>query len=200
MDTIKGLITEDLLGKKYPFFENDLKIFGYLPQIDDLPKPSMSVIKSFFKESEVIGNPESIKWQIPCNKIRIVSLTAENLKLSQFLLPHDLILIGSSSEKRINKILDHHRTLPEGQGIGGIIITCGDIAPLNSETRQQIIDSNIPAILVKELTASAEEIVLKCKENTKLQIFDTHKVEEIKDLFSQHFDFEKFMESFKLYP
>ena len=55
----------------------------------------------------------------------------------------------------------------------------------------------ITAFVVEEDTAGAEEILLDGYANTKLQIYDEHKVEEVKQLFEKHIDFQKFIDTFK---
>lgn len=80
--------------------------------------------------------------------------------------------------------------------LGGLILTCGGATKLWPEIETLIKESNIPAILVEEDTATAEQIVSKTYTNTKIQTFDTEKIELINELFKIHFDFERFLETF----
>ncbi len=195
---VKHYITEDLLNTKYSSFDRSISIFGFLPEIDDLYKPSMRVIKNRFKDSCVIGDSRNNNWTIPCNNIRIISLTALYLNPDKYLDSRDIVLIGAASEKRISRIIKHNQSMREGEGIGGLVLTCGETTPLNKNIEAKIKDSGIPAVYVREDTADTEHIINKCFENTKIQTYDEHKFSEIENLFEKHFDIEKFMDVFKI--
>ena len=198
VSTIKKYITEDFLNNKYKEFGADLKIYGFLPEIKDLFKPSMKVIKDRFKKSYVIGDTNCPLWEKPCENIKVISLITEYLKPEKYINKGDIVIIGSTSQKRKSKILNLKINSSGNGKIGGIILTSGLPGKLDSETENQIIKAGIPAIYVEEDTALAEQIVLKAFENTKLQLFDTNKIKKIKLLFENHFDTEKFLDSFSL--
>jgi hypothetical protein len=58
--------------------------------------------------------------------------------------------------------------------------------------------AQLPAILVKDDTAIAEQRILEIYENTKLQTYDASKVAEIEEMFEQHFRTDLFMETFQI--
>ena len=196
--TVRNHITEDLLKKKYNLFDNPLRIFGYLPEIDRLNKPSMEVISGVFKGSKVLGDKKNEAWKKPCNTIKILSLSAEYLHPEKYIKPGDIILLGSASRSRKTKLLSYNRTLKKIGAIGGLILTCGNTTPLDPEIENEIVNSNIPALLVQEDTARAEHLIERCFENNKIQIYDTEKIKDLEQLFEKYFDFDKFMDTFRL--
>ncbi len=196
IDSVKEFITEDLLNKKYGAFGGPLRILAFLPEVDFLSKPSMKTILEKIKPIEYIGNPEEKQWKIPCNSIRVISVPAEHLKLEHYLQPRDIVLLGASSVKKIEKILEYSRA--SKNRICGIVLTCGKTDPLNPEIRSKIEDSGIPALYLEEGTAESEARLLDIFENTKIQEYDIVKIKEIEKIFEEHFDLEKFIESFNI--
>jgi dethiobiotin synthetase len=193
IDQIKRLITEDVLNRKY-CFDKPLRIFGFLPELEDLGRPSMSVIRESFKESCVIGDAEADAWRKPCRTIRVISLQDEYLTLGKYLGPGDLVVIGSGSARRISRILEYSASLPEP--LHGIVLTCGGETLPDDSLYGEIERSGIPGLVVLEDTATTEARILETYENTKLQIYDADKYREIRTMFAEHFEFEKFLETF----
>ena len=58
--------------------------------------------------------------------------------------------------------------------------------------------AQLPALIVKDDTAGAEQRILEIYESTKLQTYDTSKVAEIEEMFEKHFNTDLFMETFKI--
>lgn len=195
IEQTKHYLTEDLINRKFnKSGNNPIRIMGYLPKVDRILNPSMNVLKSRFKNHKTIGDPEEMHWKIPLNRIKVISLVAEALQLEKYIEPGDVILIAASSKNRSSRILRYVKKM-EGY-LGGLILTCGGATKLWPEIETLIKESNIPAILVEEDTATAEQIVSKTYTNTKIQTFDTEKIELINELFKIHFDFERFLETF----
>ncbi|MCD6396078.1 MAG: AAA family ATPase, partial [Spirochaetaceae bacterium] len=122
ISTVKEYITEKLLRKMYPGFKHPISIYGYLPTLEDLPNPSMAVIKKHLKKANVIGNPETEPWHKTCRSIKIISLLEEYLNLEKFLHSGDIVVIASGSKGRIKKIIEYSDKL--SNPIGGLIISC----------------------------------------------------------------------------
>ena len=208
IDTVKKYITEDLLNEMFPFNGKKLRILGYLPEVENLPKPSMRVLAKRFKKAEIIGDLGSACWEVPAKDICVISLPLAHLKFERYLTARDLVIIGSNSDKRISKLIEYNKhlenTIPENtncfnkKGLSGIILTCGETEDISKKTRKKLIESRIPTLLVKEETADTEKIVLKAFENTKLQLFDSFKYQEIAGLFENHFNIEALFETFDI--
>lgn len=195
INTVKKFITENLLQEMYPEFDTPLKIYGFLPSIEDLPNPSMTEIRRQLKGAEIIGDPDSSAWFPPCRSIGIISLRAEYLNLERFVKSRDIVIIGSGSKDRIKKIVEHSNKL--SSPIGGLIISCTrDGVRVKEDNIKRIEDAGIPALLVEDDTETVERKLLYCFENTKIQLYDDKKIKEIEQMFSEHFEFEKFLDHF----
>jgi BioD-like phosphotransacetylase family protein len=190
----KKYLTEELLQKTYSGFPDPLRIYGFLPAIPDLPNPSMDFIRRKFKGADALGDSSLPNWHIPCRNIRIISLRTEYLDLTRYVGSGDLVIIGSGSTERIRKVLDYSEKL--SPHIGGIIMTCREDVSMDPEIRGLLEDSGVPTLLVDLDTASTEQNVLNVFENTKLQLYDTDKYKTICRMFEEHFDFDKFHDSF----
>jgi len=196
--TVSQFITEDLINKKYGAFGGPLRILGFMPQVDFLSKPSMLTLQDKLIDSEALNDTTNKSWKIPCGSIRVISVPYNSLKLDSYLKPRDLVILGASSKRKIRKIVEYSRENLYTKRIGGIILTCGRTDVLDQDLRNLIASSGIPALYIQQDTATAEETVLKIFENTKIQVFDSIKVKEIERLFEEYFDFDKFLDTFKL--
>ncbi len=195
IDTVKEYITEKLLQEMYPGFEHPLSIYGYLPTIDDLPNPSMAVVKKHLKKAEIIGDPETEPWHRTCRSIKIISLQEEYLDLEKFLHSGDIVVIAAGSKGRIKKIVEYSDKL--ANPIGGIIISCVvEDRGLKPENVDRINKSQIPTLLLSDNTETVERKLFYTFENTKIQLYDNKKIIEIEDMFNEHFQMEKFMDHF----
>lgn len=188
-------LTEDLINRKFRTRKDiPIHILGFLPQVERIMNPSMNVIRSRFKKHKSIGNPEEKEWKIPLNKIKVISLVAEAMYLEKYIEKGDVILLAASSRNRSSRIIRYAQKM-KGH-LGGLILTSGEFTNLWPEIEREIEKSGIPAILVQEETAKAEQIVSNAYRNSKLQVFDKEKIELINDLFQKHFDFQKFLDAF----
>ena len=195
IDTVKEFITEKLLQEMYPGFKHPLSIYGYLPAIEDLPNPSMAVIKKHLKKAQVMGDPETEPWHRTCRSIKIISLQEEYLDLEKFLHSGDIVVIAAGSKGRIKKIIEYSNKL--SNPIGGLIISC--LKPersLKDENIKRINKSSIPTLLLEDNTETVERKLFYTFENTKIQLYDNKKIQEIDEMFNEHFQMEKFMEHF----
>ncbi len=198
MEMMARYVNEEVLNEQFGFFPSPLSIFGYLPALPNLSHPSMSVIAHRFADSYAIGNTDETDWRRPCNRIKVISLAEEYLKPEAFLDPGDIVIIGAGSQRRRHRIIRNSRSLAKGGSLGGIILTCGATTPLHPNVEEEVRDSGIPCLYVQEDTALAEEKVLKAYQSSKIQTFDHDKVELVRTLFQQHFDFDAFSRAFGL--
>ncbi len=205
IDMMKNYVTEELINKRFDYFNKPLKVLGYMPRIDFLFKPSMKAISRKFDNSVKIGSDSNCRWEQPCGSRKLVTLSAKYLDPAVYFNAGDCILIGSTSRERLASIIEYDGRLrtPDGsgncgRGIGGIILTCGKTTPLNRNSVETLEKSGIPALYVQEDSASTELIVSQCFNTTKLQIYDNEKIEQIVNLFEDYFDMEKFIEAFSL--
>ena len=194
-NTVKKFITEKLLNEMYPSFKSPLHIYGFLPEVKDLPNPSMIEIKRHMKVTEILGDVKDKNWYQPCRAISIISLRAEYLDLERFLRSHDIVIVGSGSKDRIKKIVEYSNKLSEP--LGGIIISCSrEEIGIKEKNKKRIEDAGIPALIVEEDTEAVERKLLYAFENTKIQLYDNAKIKEIEDMFEKYFDFDKFIDFF----
>ena len=194
--TMKKYITEDLINKHFRGLDNlPINILGYLPRIKTILNPSMNLLRKRFKNNKVIGNVNEAPWHKPVNNIKILSLVSEALDLDELIDPGDIVLIAIMSRNRRSRILKYASKM-KGR-LGGLVLTSARMYTLSAEIEEMILDVGIPAFVVEEDTAGAEEILLEAYANTKLQIYDDNKVLEVKQLFEDHFDFDKFLNTFK---
>lgn len=194
--TMKKYVTEKLINKHFRS-QPDLpvSILGYLPKVKTILNPSMNVLRKRFNKHKAIGDTTGELWKKTVNNIKILSLVSEVMDLDELIDPGDIVLIAIMSRNRRSRILKYAAKM-KGR-LGGLILTSARMYTLSDEIENMILDVGIPAFVVEEDTASAEEILLDGYANTKLQIYDENKVEEIKQLFEKHIDFTKFIDTFK---
>ena len=196
---VRRYITEELINERYAAANGSpLHIFGYLPAIPDLPHPSMRVMLGALPKVEPLSDPETIAWRRPCASIKLVSMPAQHLKtqLRHYVGVGDVLIISASSTPRIHQILDFHADILHRGGIAGLILTCGETEQVESEVRDALIRTGLPALYVREDSAATEERLFRLYENTKLQVYDTGKIAEIEQLFEEHFDIDRFLNIF----
>ena len=196
---VRRYVTEELINERYAAANGSpLHIFGYLPTIPDLPRPSMRVILGALPHVEPLGDPEAISWRRPCAAIKLISMPAQHLKsqLRHYVGAGDVLIISASSTPRLRQILDYHAAIGHRGGIAGLILTCGETEPVEDEVRDALIGAGLPALYVREDSAATEERLFRLYENTKLQVYDTGKIAEIERLFEEHFDTERFLDVF----
>jgi BioD-like phosphotransacetylase family protein len=192
------LITEELLNSKYGAFGGRLRILGFLPEIPDLGRPSMRAIAERYDGAEPLGSMNGEAWEVPCAVTRIISMDADRLRLERYLQPRDVVMVAANSRRRTRMVLDYHRSHAADSPLGGLVFTCGRTDSLDPGIRSEIIAAGLPSLLVPDDTAVAEELILGIYENTKLEPWDTRKIREVEELFSEHFDAERFLEAFAI--
>jgi uncharacterized protein len=198
ISSMSHYITEDLLNGKFGAFGGPLRILGFLPEIGDLSRPSMRTILERFDGAEPLWPAEGPLWELPCDQTRIISEDADSLKIDEYLKPKDVVILAASSRRRARKVLEYHRTVAEQSSVGGLVLTCGRTDVLDANVRAEIVAARLPALLVKDDTAAAEQRILEIYESTKLQMYDRSKVAEIEEMFEQHFKTDLFLETFRI--
>jgi len=195
INTVKEYITEKLLQEMYPGFKHPISIYGYLPTIEDLPNPSMGVVKKHLKKAIVIGDFDTDPWHRTCRSIKIISLQEEYLDLEKFLHSGDIVVIAAGSKGRIKKIIEYSDKLSEP--IGGLIISCAKVERrLKPENIKRINKSKIPTLVLEDNTQTVERKLFYTFENSKIQLYDNKKILEIEEMFSEYFQMDKFIDHF----
>ncbi len=195
-ESMRRLVTEDLINSKYGAFGGRLRILGFLPEIGDLGKPSMRAIAEKYRDAEPLGRIHSEAWESPCGSTRIISMDADVFKIDDYVRQRDVVILAASSRRRSRMILNAYTRPGNRLLIGGLVLTCGKTDVLDSGIRKEILEAGLPTVLVKDDTAAAEQKILDIYENTKLQVYDIRKIREIEDLFAEHFPLDVFLEVF----
>ena len=196
---VRRYITEDLINQRYAEANGGpMHIFGYMPVIPNLPRPSMRVILSALPNVEAIGDAETIVWRRPCMSVKLVSLPTRQLRsqIEHYVGPGDVLIISASSSPRIHLILEYHAALLRRGGLAGLILTCGETEEVDPAVHDALLRAGLPTLYVKEDSAATEERLFRIYENTKLQVYDTGKIAEIERLFEEHFAIDRFMDVF----
>ncbi|NCD33914.1 MAG: hypothetical protein EOL87_10935 [Spartobacteria bacterium] len=198
---MRTLLTEKFLNKHFDYLQEPLSIYGFLPVIDDLSKPSMEVIKDqCFPDAFIVGKiMTDPAWRVPARGIKIISLANKYFSPEKYgVHERQIPVIGAGSINRLHKILDYNMTLDPANRIAGIILTCGEATPNYKNQIKMIEASGIPAIYVNHDTATTDSKIYKCFSNTKLQVYDNVKHEEIVNMFTQGFDVDKFIHDMEI--
>jgi hypothetical protein len=198
ISSMSHYITEDLLNSKYGAFGGPLRILGFLPEIGDLGRPSMRSILEKYERAEALWPIGDTSWERPCAQTRIISVDADSLKMEEYVRPGDIVILAASSRRRARKVLEYHARSSGTAPLGGLVLTCGKTDQLDPAIRAEIAAARLPALLVKDDTATAEQRILDVYENTKLQVYDRTKIAEIESLFEEHFRTDLFMETFRI--
>lgn len=191
-------ITEELLNSKYGAFGGPLRILGFLPEIGDLGRPSMRSILERYDRAEPLWPVDDALWERPCAQTRIISVDAESLRIEEYVRPLDIVILAASSRRRARMVIDFHVHNATTTPVGGLVLTCGKTDRLDPSVREEIAAARLPALLVKDDTATAEQRILDVYESTKLQVYDRTKIVEIEALFEEHFRTDLFMETFRI--
>jgi dethiobiotin synthetase len=198
VDMMKEIIDEPALARIFPEWNPVLDIYGYMPQVKYLNNPSMHLISHSFKQHRTIrGGRSGSAWHKACRKVKIISQDYEVFNPERGLRPRDIAVIGAGSHRRVKRIVEFNQSLPEDK-LGGIILTCATDKMPDAETMGLLANSCLPAIAVPQDTADADATLYKCFSNTKLQLYDKMKHHQIVDLFTEHFDAERFIRAFGL--
>ena len=196
LDDMKSVVTESAIQRIFPEWNPSLNVFGYMPQVSYLNNPSMELISSYFKNMKPLNDQlNSSHGQMPCGKVKIISQDYEEFNPAVRLRSRDIAVIAAGTHRRLKRILDYSDSLKENP-IGGIILTCATEEYPDALTLEILSKTNVPAISVEKDTADTDKILYKCFRNTKLQLYDAKKHEMIISLFDEHFDSERFIETY----
>ncbi len=197
VEMMADVLNEKTLDRIFPEWDPALKVFGYMPQVKYLNNPSMHLISHSFKEHRTIkGGRSASAWHLPCRKVKIISQDYDYFNPA-ILRPRDIAVIGAGSHKRVKKIIEYNRSLPD-EKLGGLILTCANDESPDANTIELLANSYLPAIAVPKDTADTDTTLYKCFSNTKLQLYDRMKHKLIVDLFAEHFDAKRFIRTFGL--
>ena len=197
LESMRESIHEGVLERLFPEWDPSLKIFGHMPVVKYLNNPSMQLISKSFKEHEVIGGDDPTAWHTACRKVVVVSQGSNVFKPVEHLKPRDIAVLGAGSHTRLKRIIEYNNNLP-GEKLGGIILTCSTDTMPDHKSKKLLTKSNTPAIAVRQGTADADMTLHKCFSNTKLQLYDIKKHQNIVNLFNEHFDAERFIKAYGL--
>ncbi len=196
IEDMKKYITEDYLTDRYSKDGSLIHILGWIPEVKGLNKPSMRLIKKSFPTAIIAGDIDNDIWSRPVSGVAIISQSYKNLIVKNIVKPGNVIMLSSYSLRRLKKILTYVNKLKGEEKISGFIFTCTKKQESFPKSLKMIINSGIPAIYVRDDTSTADETLYKCIKNTKLQSYDSTKNSLIIDTFKNHFDLEKFKDSF----
>ena len=197
LDMMRENLHEGVLDRIFPEWDPSLRIFGHMPQVKYLNNPSMQLISRSFKRHHPIQGRRKSAWYKACRKVVVVSQGSDSFQPEEHLKPRDIAVIGAGSHTRLKRIIDFNATLPD-EKLGGIILTCATARMPDAECREWLGQSGIPAVAVEKDTADADMTLHKCFSNTKLQLYDKKKHRQIVNLFTEHFDAERFIRAYGL--
>ena len=198
VEMMADVLNESAVNRIFPEWNPSLKVFGYMPKVKYLNNPSMQLISKSFKEHRIIKNVHCAEaWHLSCRKVKIIAQGNNVFEPASSLHPRDIAVIGAGSHRRLKKIIAFNNRLPD-EKLGGVILTCANDKMPDSKSLEMLSNSCLPAIAVFTDTADTDMTLHKCFTNTKLQLYDKLKHQSIVDLFSQHFDVERFIKTFGL--
>lgn len=190
---MERLITEEYLTKRFGSPDNPVSIFGFLPRVDRLDKPSMEQVSQYFNSAGVGGDIETASWHIPSAGVSIISQSHENLNPDESIEPGDIVILSSMSRRRLRLILENNAKRSPDKCIAGIVLTSTKPNADLSTSMRMVTEYGVPTLYVADDTHSADEKVYRCIQNTKLQSYDEEKNTQIVDLFEKHFRTESFL-------
>lgn len=198
VEMMKEVIDEPALARIFPEWNPALDIYGYMPQVKYLNNPSMHLISQSFKRHRTLKCGRCADaWHKACRKVKIISQDYEVFDPETSLRPRDIAVIGAGSHRRVKRLVEFNNRLPKAK-LGGIILTCATDNMPDAETMNLLANSCLPAIAVPQDTADTDATLYKCFSNTKLQLYDKKKHQQIVNLFAEHFDAERFIRAFSL--
>jgi hypothetical protein len=172
IEQMRALITEEYLTHRFGSAKEPIRIFGFMPKVARLDKPSMEQVWRSFPDALVAGNVEEEAWQIPSAGVSIISQSHRNLDPAESINCGDIVMLSSWSRRRLRMILDYNASLPTQERIAGLLLT-------STKERQELAQSmtivaryGVPALYVAEDTHTADEKLYGCIKNTKLQSYD----------------------------
>ncbi len=193
------VLTEGAVQRMFPNFDPPLRVFGHLPRVTYLNNPSMHLIAKSFRGHRVMpcqGCEES--WYRACRTVKIFSQDYRRFSPETRLQERDIAVIGAGSRRRVKRLVELNESLPAGQKLGGIILTCANEQMPDEVTSSYLRAGTVPAIAVPSDTAETDAILYQCFSNTKLQPYDKVKHSRIVELFAKHFDLDHFVSALGL--
>ncbi len=198
IDMMRENLHEGVLDRLFPEWDPSLKIFGHMPQVKYLNNPSMQLVSRSFKTHHIIEGSSERAWHRACRKVVVISQGSDVFLPDEHLRSRDIAVIGAGSHTRLKRIIDFNTRLPDSEKLGGIILTCATDRMPDSTATEWLAQSGIPALVVSQDTADTDMTLHKCFNNTKLQLYDKKKHQQIVDLFAEHFDAERFIRAYGL--
>jgi len=198
IDMMRESLHEGVLDRLFPEWDPSLKIFGHMPQVKYLNNPSMQLISHSFTTHHIIEGSSENAWHRACRKVVVISQGSDVFLPDEHLKSRDIAVIGAGSHTRLKRIIDFNTRLPDSEKLGGIILTCATDRMPDSTATGWLGQSGIPALVVSQDTADTDMTLHKCFSNTKLQLYDKKKHQQIVDLFTEHFDAERFIRTYGL--
>ena len=196
VNNIKSILTEESIQRIFCEWDPSLQVFGYMPQVKYLNNPSMELISLSFKDMKPMNNQlDSENGRAPCGTVKIISQDYEEFNPALRLKSHDIAVIAAGTHRRLQRIIDYSKRLKDGP-IGGIILTCASDDYPDALTLDILSKTTIPAISVEKDTAETDQVLYKCFQDTKLQLYDQKKYEMIINLFEENFDTERFIKTY----
>jgi len=197
VEMMRDIISESALDRIFPEWNPSLDIYGYMPKVKYLNNPSMQLISRSFQDHRTLSQAGGDAWHKACRKVKIISQGPEAFRPEGRLKPRDIAVIGAASHIRLKRIIDYNAALP-AEKLGGIILTCATDQMPDATVVEWFSQSDLPAIAVIQDTAATDKALYKCFNNTKLQLYDKKKHEQIVELFTEHFDAKHFIRAFGL--
>lgn len=198
IEQMRNLITPEFLTDRFGSPDAPIEIFGFLPHVDRLDKPSMEQVSRHFPGAVVVGELDGVAWRVPSAGVSIITQSHENLVPAESIRPGDIVILSSLSQRRLRMILEYNARQPENRRIAGIVFTSTKKRAPLEESVEAVKRFGVPALFVPDDTHSADEKVYTCIQSTKLQSYDADKSAQIVDLFAQHFDTERFLRAWDL--
>ncbi|MFW5686229.1 MAG: AAA family ATPase, partial [Spirochaetota bacterium] len=101
IDQMRELITEEYLTRRFGAPDRRLSIFGFLPRVDRLDKPSMEQVSRQFRGAVVAGKVDDDQWRVPSGGVSIISQSHENLVPAEAIESGDIVILSSLSQRRL---------------------------------------------------------------------------------------------------
>ena len=166
-----------------------------MPKVEYLNNPSMELISASFQDMRPLNDQlHSENGRMPCRKVKIISQNYKKFNPAMRLKSRDIAVIAAGTHRRLKSIINYSKSLEDGS-IGGIILTCATDDYPDSLTVEILSQTDIPVFSVQIDTAETDQVLYKCFRDTKIQLYDTKKHEMIVNLFENHFDAKRFIDS-----
>jgi len=199
LEMMVDVVTESALTRLFPEWDPPLTVFGHMPRVMYLNNPSMHLIAQGFKDHRGIhADQPKDAWFRACRKVKIITQDYEVFDPARRLRPRDIAVIGAGSHRRVKRLVEYNRSLPDDEKLGGIILTCANDRMPDEATQASLDNSRIPTFAVSQDTADTDATIYKIFNKTKLQTYDKMKHERIVELFTEHFDAARFIRTFGL--